>query len=348
MAAVAAADAALPVPNEASFLPGMLKLYNPPNYEPWNALPFPDDSTKIQSGKHWYMAGKTAAPDKMAGWNMLKAAVLAPGWTLAQEKLQQPVSSAFHFSKDGVEAWANIAIGDQDHVWIDIIEPGPLPYTHTLSAPQANTPEKMDPEKGDFPYLAPLPGSSLRGGRLDTDPFRVTPEGAKEPELVASGSLLRSYTPAAETSVALFMAEYRTAVTKTVWVIVKQTTSDDAGFVAHYTLQGRNIWASLHINVDGYSMQVADVGGRDLAKALSTDCHVTLYGVVFDFNKATLQAASDPILKQVRGVLTADKTIKIGVQGHMDNVGSAGNQFRLARRNRPIGGHSTVYGLAAG
>ena len=67
VAAVAAADAALPVPNEASFLPGMLKLYNPPNYEPWYALPYPDDSTKIQSGKHWYMAGKIAAPDKMAG-----------------------------------------------------------------------------------------------------------------------------------------------------------------------------------------------------------------------------------------------------------------------------------------
>jgi flagellar motor protein MotB len=58
--------------------------------------------------------------------------------------------------------------------------------------------------------------------------------------------------------------------------------------------------------------------------------------------------ASDPILKQVRGVLTADKTIKIEVQGHTYNVGSYGNQFRLARRNRPIGGHSTVYGLAAG
>ena len=245
--------------------------------------------------------------------------MLAPGWTLVQEKLQQPVSSAFHFSKDGVEAWANIAIGDQDHVWIDIIEPGPLP------------------------------GSSLRGGRLDTDPFRVTPEGAKEPELVASGSILRSYRPAAGTSVALFMAEYRTAVTKAGWVIVKQTTSDDAGFVAHYTLQGRNIWTSLHINVDGYSMQVADVGGRDLAKALSTDCHVALYGVLFDFNKATSQAAPDPILKQVRGVLTADKTIKIEVQGHTDNVGSgACNQTLSEARARAVVTWLTQHGVAAG
>src|ERR1700732_1586001 len=146
-----AADVALPVPNEANFLPGMLKLYDPPKYEPWNALPFPDDSKTTQSGKHWYMAGKIDAHDKMTGYNMVKSAMLAHGWTLAQERLTQPVYSTWHFSKDGVEAWSNISTADQDHVWIDIIEPGPLPYTHTLATPKPNTPEKMEPEKGDFP-----------------------------------------------------------------------------------------------------------------------------------------------------------------------------------------------------
>jgi OOP family OmpA-OmpF porin len=345
---VIAADTPLPVPNEANFLPSMLHLYDPPKYELWNALPFPDDSKTTKSGKHWYMAGKIDAHDKMAGYNMVKSAMLAHGWTLAQERLTQPVYSTWHFSKGGVEAWSNISTSDQDHVWIDIVEPGPLPYTFTLSAPQANTPEKMEPEKGDFPYLAPLPGSTYRGGRLDTDPFRVTPEGAKDQEVVATGSMMRSYNPAAGTSVPLFMAEYQAAVTKAGWVIVKQSGSDSAGFTAHYTLQGRNIWASFRMNVDGYSMQVADAGGKDLAKALSTDCHVALYGVLFDFNKATLQAASDPVLKQVQAVLTADKTLKIEVQGHTDNVGTdAYNQTLSEARARAVVTWLTTHGVAA-
>jgi hypothetical protein len=51
-----------------------------------------------------------------------------------------------------------------------VIEVAPLPYTPTLTPPQP-TPEEIIPEKGDFPYLTPLPGTKFSGGRLETDPF---------------------------------------------------------------------------------------------------------------------------------------------------------------------------------
>jgi OOP family OmpA-OmpF porin len=341
------AAANLPVPAEVSFLPGMLKLYNPPTYEPWNEMRFPDDQGKLLSGKHWYMAGKMAgAADKMATWNAVKTAVLAHGWTLIVENLKQPVSSTFHFTQNGVEAWANIVVGDQDHVWVDVMEPGPLPYTLALVAPQAK-PEKIDPEKGDFPYLISLPGSKLRGGGLDAGAFSVTPEGTNQPEVVASGSINKRYEQPEGLTNALFMTEYRTALVKAGWVIAKQSNSSDAGILAHYTQQGRNLWASLHKNNDGYNIQVGDAGATDLRKALSSSCHVALYGVLFDFNKATLLPASDPVLKQVQALLTADMSIKIEVQGHTDNVGTdAYNQTLSEARARSVVTWLTQHGVA--
>ena len=36
---------------------------------------------------------------------------------------------------------------------------------------------------------------------------------------------------------------------------------------------------------------------------LKTNCHVAIYGVLFDFNKSTLQPASDPVLQQILDLL---------------------------------------------
>jgi outer membrane protein OmpA-like peptidoglycan-associated protein len=76
------------------------------------------------------------------------------------------------------------------------------------------------------------------------------------------------------------------------------------------------------LNVDGIQIRVADPGAKDLGKALSADCHVALIGLLFDFNKATLQAASEPVLQQVLALLKKDTSLKVEVQGHTDNVGT--------------------------
>ena len=55
-------------------------------------------------------------------------------------------------------------------------------------------------------------------------------------------------------------------------------------------------------------------GAADLASDLKKSCHVALYGVLFDFNKSTLQPASAPVLQKVAGLLAKDATLKLEVQ----------------------------------
>jgi len=53
--------------------------------------------------------------------------------------------------------------------------------------------------------------------------------------------------------------------------------------------------------VDSFDIRVADASAvnKDMGSDLKTNCHVAIYGVLFDFNKSTLQPASDPVLQQI-------------------------------------------------
>jgi outer membrane protein OmpA-like peptidoglycan-associated protein len=70
--------------------------------------------------------------------------------------------------------------------------------------------------------------------------------------------------------------------------------------------------------------------------------------VLFDFNKSTLQPASDAVLQQVADLLAKDKTLKIEVQGHTDNVGGdAYNQTLSEARARAVADWLTTHGVSA-
>jgi outer membrane protein OmpA-like peptidoglycan-associated protein len=119
---------------------------------------------------------------------------------------------------------------------------------------------------------------------------------------------------------------------------------------AHYAQQGRNLWASLHKNSDGYDIRIADAGAstKDLNTDLEKNCHVAIYGVLFDFNKSTLQPASDPVLQQIDSLLVKNAALKLEIQGHTDNVGNdAYNQTLSEARARSVVAWLTQHGIAA-
>jgi outer membrane protein OmpA-like peptidoglycan-associated protein len=226
---------------------------------------------------------------------------------------------------------------------LDVIEVAPLPFTLTLAAPAA-TPEKIATDKGDFPYLAPLPGSKLHRGFADNAPLRVTPTGAQQTELVANGTLVRYY-DFPEISNVLLTTAYRDALTKGGWAIVEERSSV---IWAHYAQEGRNIWAVVSPSPGGYIINVADAGLVDLGANLAKACHVALYGVLFDFNKSSLQPSSDAALQPAANVMAADKTLRLEVQGHTDNVGNdASNQTLSEARAKAVVTWLTQHGVAA-
>jgi OOP family OmpA-OmpF porin len=68
----------------------------------------------------------------------------------------------------------------------------------------------------------------------------------------------------------------------------------------------------------------------DLGITFAKDCHILLYDVFFDFNKATLKPESDSVLDKVAAMLKTDASIKADVEGHTDSVGSDDYNLKLS------------------
>jgi outer membrane protein OmpA-like peptidoglycan-associated protein len=87
----------------------------------------------------------------------------------------------------------------------------------------------------------------------------------------------------------------------------------------------------------------------DIAGAFAKACHVALYGVLFDFNTATLKPESDGVLQRVLSFVQKDAALKLDVQGHTDNVGSDDYNQKLSEaRARSVLTWLTQKGVAAG
>src|ERR1022692_1593049 len=185
-------------PPELSFLSTILKVRKNITYEAWGEVKFSlnADGGPAKQGKHWFILAETGnGTDPVTEWNKIKPAFLQNGWTLLKEYRTGGLREVLQYAKNGVEAWAYVDWDGAPIIFrLNVIEIAPLPFTLTLAAPAA-TPEKIAIDTGDFPYLAPLPGSKfhVNSGVWDNTPFRVQPRGATEAEIVANGTLQRYY-----------------------------------------------------------------------------------------------------------------------------------------------------------
>src|SRR5271157_3920888 len=343
-----------PIPAELSFLNKVGKPYRI-TYEPWTEMQIPQGGRgmggvgKVVRGKHWqFPVIVTGATTPEAVWAIIKPAFLANGWTAVHEWSAGGIELFIHYQKNGVEAWAETDTQGFERASVEIVEIAPIPFKFTLPTPSA-TPEPVNPAKGDFPWLGPLPGSKFSRSTLDTAPFYVDIKGASESELVASSSIIKAYyAPPDGLSNSLFRVAYHDALTAAGWTIVDERMGSDVIISAHFTKNGRNLWASLHKN-DTFDIRVADAGAvnKNMGSDLKTNCHVAVYGVLFDFNKSTLQPASDPVLQQILDLLKKSPKLKIEVQGHTDNVGGdAYNQTLSESRAKAIVTWLTQHGIA--
>jgi len=63
-----------------------------------------------------------------------------------------------------------------------------------LLNPPAAAAERVPPERGDFPYLGPLPSSKFQSGNTGDAPMAITLPGSDEQQLVGAGTISKSYT----------------------------------------------------------------------------------------------------------------------------------------------------------
>ena len=154
-----------------------------------------------------------------------------------------------------------------------------------------------------FPYLAP-PAMALTGTNSDGAALYIKLKGDEEPTLISPRTIVKSHVRPERMSTLQFVLEYRSALAKAGWEIVEEVQGDttgDAMLSAHYARNGRDIWASIHFGAE-LSISVAEMTG-DLAVTLAKECHLPLYDVTFEFNKATLRPESESALQRVATAL---------------------------------------------
>jgi len=124
--------------------------------------------------------------------------------------------------------------------------------------------------------------------------------------------------------------------------------------------QRNNTYVSLWVNDGGAWLFVVEkqklddglmavTGESPIAKALSADGKVDLYGFQFDTGKASLRDGSKPTLQELGKVLQDNPGLRVEVVGHTDDVGGAESNQRLseARAAAVADALSRQYGIAA-
>src|SRR5579864_4410888 len=120
-------------PAELSFLSTVLKVRKNIAYEAWGEVKFPKGNGLAKQGKHWIILAETAnGTDPLTEWNKVKPAFLQNGWTLVKEFRGGGLLEVLQYSKNGVEAWANVDTDGSPLLFrLDVIEIAPLPFTLT-------------------------------------------------------------------------------------------------------------------------------------------------------------------------------------------------------------------------
>ena len=74
------------------------------------------------------------------------------------------------------------------------------------------------------------------------------------------------------------------------------------------------------------------VTSAEMAKEISSNGSVALYGIYFDVNKADVKAESEPALAEIAKLLKSNAALKLLVVGHTDHVGTIPFNMDLSQR----------------
>lgn len=85
-----------------------------------------------------------------------------------------------------------------------------------------------------------------------------------------------------------------------------------------------------------------------IADALADSGEARIYGILFDFDQATIKSSSEPALQQLLGALQTNASMNVDIEGHTDNVGEDAYNLSLSeRRAQSVVAWLTSHGIAA-
>lgn len=100
-------------------------------------------------------------------------------------------------------------------------------------------------------------------------------------------------------------------------VVGKAVKGPDELWVEVATLGGENYYLTVVLK----ELMKQDVTASSMFEALNRDGHIALY-INFDTGKSIIRDDSKPIIDQIVEMMKSNPELKIGVEGHTDNVGT--------------------------
>jgi len=286
-------------------------------------------------GRHyfrWYYYRPAAGEQKPGFYNgteeriykAVSAALMTAGWQLIHLADNKDVA-VWRTNREGRDLWLRMAAdAPQAQVSFTLIEAGASANV-LAHLPPAAKPEVFS-DRDPIPYLTAWPGSTLKAAGRASGPLDVTVafRGNNEAPVAGQSTIYRHYQGPSNLSALQFTRDNREALVKAGWTVLYPSESDTAAglIVARYLKNGRDIWARLDYEYGAsLAYTVADNASDDWAAKLNAECRLRLYGVTFDFNKATLRPESEAILSRAATILKQAAGFAVEVQGHTDNVG---------------------------
>ena len=95
---------------------------------------------------------------------------------------------------------------------------------------------------------------------------------------------------------------------------------------------GRTVAVVDLVEAKAREQKMVTVQAGEMAKAISNEGRIALYGIYFDFNKADVKSESAPTLDQMSKLLKDNPSLKLLVVGHTDNVGNFPFNMDLSQR----------------
>lgn len=112
--------------------------------------------------------------------------------------------------------------------------------------------------------------------------------------------------------------------------------------------RSRSLWAGPAVT--GVTTPCSETAPPEnpISQALEAEGEARLYGILFDFDQATIKASSEPALRQLLAALQTNAGMNVDIEGHTDSVGEDGyNQTLSQRRAESVVAWLTQNGVAA-
>ena len=131
---------------------------------------------------------------------------------------------------------------------------------------------------------------------------------------------------------------------------------EDRRLTARVAKGGKEVWLGVEVFNEGrdYTLTIVEVGemtqevtANDMLDALNKSGFIALY-INFDTGKADIKPESMPVVDQITKLLKDNGDLKVSIEGHTDNVGSAqSNQALSERRAQSVVSALVKGGIAA-